>query len=49
MRTTSLIILATYMVFFWYNTFTSEFKSDRIASFTLFVATCIPFFYILNR
>lgn len=49
MRIISLIILAIYMVFFWYNAFTSDFKNDKIASFALFVATCIPFFYILNR
>lgn len=49
MRITSLIILAIYMVFFWYNTFDSENKIDKITSFILFLATCIPFFYIANR
>ena len=49
MRIISLIILAIYMVFFWYNAFTSDFTSDRIASFILFIVTYIPFFYIANR
>lgn len=49
MRIISLIILAIYMVFFWYNTFDSKNKIDKITSFVLFLATCIPFLYIANR
>ena len=49
MRIISLIILAVYMIFFWYNTFDSRNKVDRITSFILFLTTCIPFVYILHR
>ena len=46
MKILSLIILAIYMIFFWYNSFDGRNKVDRITSFILFLATCIPFFYI---
>lgn len=48
MKTLSLLILGIYMVFFLNNTFEGKNKIDVISSFVLFLATCIPFFYIAN-
>ena len=46
MKILSLIILAIYMIVFLCNSFDQKNKVERVMSFILFLATCIPFFYI---
>lgn len=48
MKIISLIILGIYMAFFIYNAAFSKTKTEKISSFILYMATCIPFIYILK-